>query len=199
MDIVGASGHAKVILEILELNKVKVTGIWDDNEELGTFMGLPLKGSIQACIDQQPSWVIIALGNNGLRKKVAGQLVSSAFGHAFHPSSVISSSAALGTGTVAMPNSSINAGTVTGSHVIINTNASVDHDCVLGDYVHISPQAGIAGNVEIGEGTHIGIGASVIQGIRIGCWCTIGAGAVIIDDVPDGVTVVGNPGRILRK
>jgi len=35
--------------------------------------------------------------------------------------------------------------------------------------------------------------------IKIGKWATIGAGAVIIKDVPDGVTVVGNPGRILDK
>lgn len=58
-----------------------------------------------------------------------------------------------------------------------------------------SPNAALAGDVKVGEGTHIGIGAQVIQGITIGKWCTIGAGAVIIKDVPDGVTVVGNPGR----
>jgi acetyltransferase EpsM len=49
----------------------------------------------------------------------------------------------------------------------------------------------------VGEGTQVGIGASVLPGIRIGKWCTIGAGAAIIRDVPDGVTVVGVPGRIV--
>jgi acetyltransferase EpsM len=39
----------------------------------------------------------------------------------------------------------------------------------------------------------------VIPSIRIGRWCTIGAGAVILRDVPDGSTVVGNPGRIVRS
>jgi acetyltransferase EpsM len=58
--------------------------------------------------------------------------------------------------------------------------------------------AALAGNVYVGEGTHIGLRASVIQGIRIGKWCTIGAGAVIINDIPDGATVVGNPGRIIK-
>jgi len=51
----------------------------------------------------------------------------------------------------------------------------------------------------MGNGSHIGIGASVIQGITIGKWCTIGAGAVIIKDIPDGATVVGNPGRIIKQ
>lgn len=56
----------------------------------------------------------------------------------------------------------------------------------------------LAGNVIVGEGTHLGIGACVIQGIRIGKWCTIGAGTVIIKDIPDGATVVGNPGKIIK-
>lgn len=56
----------------------------------------------------------------------------------------------------------------------------------------------MAGHVEVGEGSHIGIGVSIIQGIKIGKWCTIGAGAVIIKDVPDGATVVGNPGKIIK-
>ena len=33
---------------------------------------------------------------------------------------------------------------------------------------------------------------------KIGEWCTIGAGAVIIKDIPDGATVVGNPGKIIK-
>ncbi|HZW78021.1 MAG TPA: acetyltransferase, partial [Flavobacteriaceae bacterium] len=41
-------------------------------------------------------------------------------------------------------------------------------------------------------------GASIIPGVNIGKWCTIGAGAVILHDVPDGATVVGNPGRKLK-
>ena len=56
----------------------------------------------------------------------------------------------------------------------------------------------MAGHVEVGEGSHIGIGVSIIQGIKIGKWCTIGAGTVIIKDVPDGATVVGNPGKIIK-
>jgi acetyltransferase EpsM len=68
----------------------------------------------------------------------------------------------------------------------------------LGNYVHVSPNATLCGDVNIGEGAHIGTGAIVIPGIKIGEWVTIGAGAVIIKDVPDKVTVVGNPGRILE-
>jgi acetyltransferase EpsM len=49
----------------------------------------------------------------------------------------------------------------------------------------------------VGEGTQIGAGAVVIPNVTIGSWCMIGAGTVIIKDIPNGATVVGNPGRIL--
>jgi acetyltransferase EpsM len=84
-----------------------------------------------------------------------------------------------------------------GRHVLINTGASVDHDCVVGDYAHISPQAALSGHVSIGEGTHIGVGAVVIPKVRVGRWCKVGAGTVVIRDLPDHVTAVGNPARIV--
>ena len=52
--------------------------------------------------------------------------------------------------------------------------------------------------LKLGEGTHIGAGATIIPGITIGRWVTVGAGAVIIKDVPDNVTIVGNPGKIVK-
>ncbi|MEO6819311.1 MAG: acetyltransferase [Ginsengibacter sp.] len=199
MDIIGASGHSKVILDTLRLNNKKVSGIWDDNIEIKDFAGYIMSGDIKSCLKSNPILPIIAIGNNKIRKKIDSFFVNVPFGTAIHPDAVIAKDVKVGEGTVVMANCSINTGSSLGRHVIINTNASVDHDCIIGDFVHISPQVGLAGQVEIGEGTHIGIGACVIQCITIGKWCTIGAGAVIINNLPDGVTVVGNPGRIIKS
>jgi len=199
MHLIGASGHGKVILDTLRKCGENVVGIWDDNEKLHGFMGMPISGSVDACKRAGVNPLIVAIGNNAIRKKVADQFDGKwLFGIALHPSAAISKESWVNEGTVVMANATVNIACIIGRHVIINTNASVDHDCIIGDYVHISPQVGLAGNVKVGEGTHIGIGASVIQGIKIGKWCTIGAGAVIIKDVPDGATVVGNPGRIVK-
>jgi acetyltransferase EpsM len=65
--------------------------------------------------------------------------------------------------------------------------------------VHVSPGAQLGGNVYVGEGAHIGIGASIKPGVKIGKWSVVGAGAVVVNDVPDGVTVVGVPAKILNK
>jgi acetyltransferase EpsM len=197
MHILGASGHARVILDILDANHQKISGIWDDNPKLKVFCDLPVSGTISQFRDLSPGYAIVAVGNNRMRKEIAEE-VKLHFGIAVHPKSAVSPTVALGEGTVIMPHASINAGAKIGVHVIVNTNASVDHDCIIGDYVHISPQAGLAGNVEVGLGAHIGIGAVVIQGVHIGAWSVIGAGAVIIEDVPDFAVVVGNPGRLIK-
>lgn len=197
MHIIGANGHAKVIIDIITLNITKISGIWDDNRTIKTLNNFPVNGSIEDFKQLNTDQFVLAIGNNSIRKKIAQKLLQTKL-LILHPTSAIASSVVLGGGTVLMANTSINANANIGEHVIINTNASVDHDCKIANFAHLSPQVGIAGNVEIGEGTHVGIGASIIQGIKIGKWATIGAGAVIIRDVPDYAVVVGNPGKIIK-
>lgn len=194
----GASGHAKVICEILEAQQRKPHALIDDNPHLTSLLEYPVFNSLQAAGVTASDQMVICIGNNRIRKAVAAKLQQVPFTNAIHPSSVISQRSEMGTGNVVMPNVSVNIHTRIGNHVILNTNCSIDHDCVIGDFVHISPNAALAGNVRVGEGTQIGIGASVIQNISIGKWVTIGAGAVIIRDVPDYAVVVGNPGRIIK-
>ncbi len=50
----------------------------------------------------------------------------------------------------------------------------------------------------IGDNTIISAGAKVLGSIEIGKNVIIGAGAVVIRSVPDNVTVVGVPGRIVK-
>ena len=47
------------------------------------------------------------------------------------------------------------------------------------------------------KGASIGAGAVILPGVTIGENAVIGAGSVVTKDVPDGVTVVGNPARRL--
>jgi len=197
MILYGASGHAKVIIEILELLGLPVSSLVDANPNIKTLLGYTVYTSFNNAAIDTNNQVIMAVGNNALRKKLAAEILQS-FGTAIHPRAIISSRCEIGPGTVIAAGVVVSSGASIGSHVILNTNCVVDHECTVGNYVHISPNAALAGNVTVGEGTHIGIGACVIQGIKIGNWATIGAGTVIIKDVPDYAVVVGNPGRIIK-
>jgi acetyltransferase EpsM len=194
MYLFGASGHGKVIADIAAANDIKIKAFIDQDVTKKECYGSPVLNNLP----DDKEKLIISIGNNRTRKKIAEQ-VTHEIGTLIHPKSIISGSVKIEEGTVIMGGGVINADTAVGKHCIINTNASVDHDCVIEDFVHISPNSALAGGVEVGEGSHIGIGASVIQGIKIGKWCVIGAGAVIITDIPDYSVVVGNPGRIIKK
>jgi len=197
MNLYGASGHAKVIIDIIKTLFLKVDHIIDDNPAVEFLDGYKVSHEITEDICKGET--IISIGNNKIRKKIIEDFEGRIHPAIVHSSSVISPTAELMKGTVVMANASVNSSARIGEHCIINTGATVEHDCHLDNFVHISPNAALAGDVRIGEGSHIGIGAVVIPGIKIGKWVTVGAGAVVINDIPDGVVVVGNPAQIIKK
>ena len=194
----GAGGHAKVILELLELQGEAIGGLIDLDPEIKSLLDYPVYTTNETeIISPATSSYVISVGDNLTRKKISEQLNANYFS-VFHPAANISVRATIAEGTVVMAGVSINSDVTIGKHTIINTNSSIDHDCSIGNYVHISPNVALAGNIVVGEGAQIGIGACVIPGITIGRWATIGAGAVIINNVPDYAVVVGNPGKIIK-
>lgn len=192
MYLYGASGHAKVIIDILVAQGVSVDGLIDDNESINELLGYPvLHGR------KNLSPLIISIGQNLIRKKIAESLGVD-FGIAVHPSAVISCMALIGEGTVVMQGVVIQSCALIGRHCIINTGASVDHECKIDDFVHISPHATLCGNVSVGEGVWIGAGATVIPGVKIGKWSVVGAGSVVLNDIPDYVVAVGNKCKVIE-
>jgi acetyltransferase EpsM len=196
MNIYGASGHGKVIIDLVQSRMLEVHHIIDDNKVI---TGLY---DYEVIHDPSPEILrkktIIAVGDNKTRRKISQTIKGEFFRGISHATAVVDETVELGNGTVVMANAVVNADAIIGKHCILNTACVVEHDCFLEDFVHVSPGAVLSGGVKVGEGTHLGIGALIIPGKKIGKWCTIGAGAVIIGDIPDYATVVGNPGRIIR-
>lgn len=195
----GASGHGKVIKDILNANGIKVDAYVDDNLQVNECTGCKVLHDAKGLTP-----MIVSIGVNKIRRIVVDRLITNAnsdghlleFTTAIHPSAIISPSAKIGEGTVVMAGAIINADAVIGKHCIVNTGATIDHDCVIGDYCHIAPGANVSGGTHIGEGTWIGVGACVIQCLNIGKDCMIGAGSVVVKDISDGVTAYGNPCKV---
>lgn len=193
MYLYGASGHAKVILDILNASGVTIDALVDDNEEVNSLLGYPVFHGLYTLTP-----MIISIGNNKIRKVVSEKL-NTTFGKAIHPQAIISATVQIGEGTVVMQGAIIQSCAEIGKHCIINTGASVDHECVIGDYVHLSPHCTLCGNVIIGEGSWIGAGSVILPGIKVGKWSIIGAGSVVSKDIPDSVLAVGNRCKIVKN
>ena len=91
-----------------------------------------------------------------------------------------------------------------GETVNIQDNCTIhcddDIDNVIGNRVTLAHGV-IAHGVAIGDGSLIGIGATLLAGSKIGRNCLVAAGAVVPPNVvvPDGMCVMGVPGRVVRE
>ena len=202
--VVGAGGHAKVVLDILlDRGDVELVGCVAADAGADSVLGVPILGSDDMLSGVFASGVrhaFIAIGENKVRAKLQRHVESIGFSvvNAISRHAVLSSRVRLGTGIVIMPGAVVNVDTEVGNGAIINTSAHIDHDGNIGAFAHIGPGCALAGNVTIGEGAFLGAGTTVIPRRSIGAWTTAGAGAVVVRDLPDGVIAVGVPARVLR-
>lgn len=197
MYLFGASGHCRVIIDIVNKSNLEIIdGVFDDNPLIEIISNIPVYNSYSVDFFINKS-LIIAVGNNYSRSKIVKRIVAN-YQTAIHPNAIIASDVSVSIGSVIMAGAILNPNVKIGKHCIINSGSVVEHDCTINDFVHISPNASVAGFVSIGEGTHIGIGAVIIQGLKIGKWTTIGAGTVVLNDIPDYAVVVGNPGKVIK-
>ncbi len=205
MILIGYSGHSYVINSILRALGIKPTGYCDTEEKIKNPFSLKYFGKETSEVGIKAlskNDFIIATGNNTLRRNIFNNLAVRNLlpVNAVHPTSVIDSTVDVAShGVMVAPNVTINAFAKIGTGVICNTYAIIEHECIIGDFAHIGPGAVLCGNVIVGENSFIGAKAVVREGVTIGKNVTIGAGSVVVKNVPDNVTVVGNPARILSK
>jgi len=117
---------------------------------------------------------------------------------AIHPTAVVMDDVILHENVVLFPRTIVSYKAEVYPGVIVNTGAQIDHHNVIYHCAGIDPGVVTAGNVTVKKFAQIHTGAVIINKIRIGEGAIIGAGSVIIRDVPDYVTVVGVPGKIIK-
>ncbi len=212
MIIVGAKGFAKEVLQVLHVD-LELTDdqiVFFDNVSIDLPEKLYNRFSIIRTIEEAKEYIestgdntfVLGLGNPKLRKKMYDEFVELGA----IPKTIISKYAdigsfgvELGTGTAVMSGTRISNDVQVGKGCLIYYNVVLTHDCIVGDFVELSPSVNILGRCEIGNYTSIGAGAVILPDVTLGKNTIIGAGSVVLDDVPDNVTVVGVPGRIIKR
>jgi acetyltransferase EpsM len=180
------------------VDEVKPAGPWEGTQVLGDFAVLAhlVAGRVV------PLRYLTAVGNNRLRRVLVAKAEAAGLTAAFtlvHPTATVGRRVSLGEGTLLAPGSLATTRTRIGRHCILNVKASVSHDCDVGDFVNLNPGCTVCGGVRVGDGAFIGAGATVINGVSVGKWTVVGAGAVVVCNLPDFVTAVGVPARVIKQ
>jgi len=202
--IIGAGGHAKVLLDaLLEADRCDVVAVLDDDvaKHGQTLLGVPIVGSSTSLSEVAERFgveeVALAIGDNYIRVKKFREVCAAGLRPAsiIHPAARLSRFVELGHGVVILAGAVINPGTIIEDNVCVNTSASVDHDNRLLRSCHVFPNATLTGGVRVGEFSYIGAGAVIKPYRTVGKYSYVGAGAVVLRDVPEGTTVAGVPAR----
>jgi sugar O-acyltransferase (sialic acid O-acetyltransferase NeuD family) len=202
--VYGAGGHGKLVGDVLLARGQQIDSFVDDNPSRAgqTVLGVPVISSQSFWQEaaQQPAAVVLGVGNNWARKKIAERCANAGIQilTVIHPTAIISKTASIGDGTAIMAGVVVNPDAQLGRGVILNSGAVVEHDVVLGAYAHISTNVALGGESTVGEFSVLGVGAAMRPLARVGAGSIVGAGSVVISDVPDGVVAVGVPARVVR-
>jgi len=191
MILLGAGGHAKVLLDSLRLERRNVLGIVTPDLERGSkHLGLVVLGDDKQLKQYNPSEIDLVNGIGSLpfqqlRWNVSDKVRSWGFrlSQVIHPSAIVSSDVTFDEGVQVMAGCVIQPGCTIGRDTIINTGCMIDHDCVINENTHIAPGCTLSGGANIGKSVHIGTGATIIQNIKIGKGAVIAAGTTLYKDV----------------
>jgi sugar O-acyltransferase (sialic acid O-acetyltransferase NeuD family) len=203
--ILGAGGHAKVLIDILKnQERVEIIGIVDTNSSLhGTeIANVNVLGGEEIISQYSFSQIQLVNGLGSILSPDRRQGVYEKFknrGYQFysviHPFVSISKHVTLGEGVQIMAGSIIQTECVIAENVLINTGVTIDHECQIAKHVHIAPGCVLSGNVIIHEACHIGVGAVIIQGVCVGKHCCVGAGTLVLKNLPTNSKWVGVPAK----
>lgn len=197
--VLGAGGHAKVVVSTLRAAGVPVAALYDDDRERwgSQVLGVPVRGPITAAVEDGCRRAVIGVGDNRARHRLACEpgLAGLEWRTVVHPAAWIDPSVRPGAGTVVFAGAVVQPDCAIGDHVIVNTAASIDHDCRVASFCHAAPGARLGGGVTVGEGSLVGIGASIVPGVSIGDWTLVGAGSTVTGDLDGHGVAYGTPAR----
>src|SRR5690554_1183784 len=202
--IVGAGTYGQVYAEYLK-EKYEILGFIDDDTNLHNteINGIKVLGNFNYLIVNlhKETNVFIPIGNNKVRVDLLNKVIASGFKtpNFIHKNTWIHSSVKIGKCVYILPGTQIMPLTEIKDFVLISMGVNIAHHTTIEQGCFLSQGSNIGASIKFKENVFCGIGSTVMTGVNtVGKGSLIGAGAVIIKDVPDGATVVGNPGRIIK-
>lgn len=203
--IVGAGSYGQVYAEYLNKN-YDILGFIDDNIDLlhKEIVGIKVLGDFNFLLSHisKDINVFIPIGNNRVRVQLFTRVLELGFKtpNFIHENALIHSTVKVGKAVYILPGSKIMPFTHIEDFVMLSLGVNVAHHVYIKQGCFFSQGSNIGASIKILQNVFCGIGSTIMTGVKeVGSNSVIGAGAVIIRDVPEGATVVGNPGKVIRE
>lgn len=193
--LLGAGGHAKVLLDLLSDNDREVLAVSAPElarNDQKLWRNIPIIDD-DAVIQKYNSESIELVNGIGMipGKNVRQQLYLSFKQHSMifatlvHSTAILSATAKLSEGAQVFAGAIIQPDCTIGNNTIVNTRATVEHDCTIGSHCHIATAATLCGGVKLADQIHVGAGATIIQGLTLGQSSVVAAGSVLVKNLAE--------------
>lgn len=198
--LIGAGALARDIVELAGAELFCAVYV-DPQFAAGSFFGLPVITDWAAACAQATHYVS---GFLDLPRRRAMQLAAAAAGllpasALVSASATVSKAATLAPGCVIATHVNVGAMTTIGRDVLLMHNAVIGHDSRLGNNSIVLPGAWVGGHVTVGEDVLLGANSVTAPGLSIGSRCVLAPGAACLKSLPADSTLIGNPGRVVRR
>lgn len=199
--LIGAGGHSKSVADSVDLDQYEIAGFLD-GYKTGTHLNLPILGKTLEDVEDYYAYkYFISIGDVIARKAWFEKLQEYNVDviNIIDKTAIIAPTAKIGIGNFIGKYAIVNADASIGDNNVINTKALVEHECVVGSHTHLSTNSTINGNVVVEDAVFLGSCAVCNGQLRIGEGAVVGSGCVLIKDVEQYTTVVGIPGRVVKR
>jgi len=198
--IIGAGSHTRSLIPLINTDKCKITGIFDDSFDAKTkeaICGIMLAGKITDI--PEASEVLISVGDNKKREGLFSLLLRRVYKpNLIHSSAITEKYSHIGRSNQIFAKVFINTGAVIGSNNIVNTGAILEHEVEIGNHNHISVGSILCGRVIIGNCCFIGAGVTVIDKVKICSDVVVGANSTVIKNIMQPGVYLGSPAKRIK-
>ena len=192
--IIGAGGHARSLIDVIETTKkFKIVGLINNGKsKKKIFDKYKILGSDFQINKMKKYSKLVAIGIGQIKdpkKRIYAYELLKKFSFKMpticSPKSYVSKYSLLEEGTVIFHGAIINAGAYIGKNTIINTRAIIEHDVKIGNHCHVATNTTLNGGVVLGKNSFVGSNAVIKENIKIGNNCIIAANTFLKKNLSD--------------
>ena len=204
--IVGARGFGREIYNLAKQccgykTEFLIKGFLDD--KFDALRGLanypPIINSVEEYIIEENDIFVVALGDVNFKKKYIDKIKqkNGKFHSLIHPTAIINSNTIIGEGVLIGQFTIISCDCFVGNYVTMHSFCNLGHDIKIGDFSSLGPYTFLGGFAQIENLVTIHPRVSVMPHKVVRKSAVVGAGSVVMRNVPENVTVHGNPAKII--